>query len=393
MARATCGIPSLTGVRGIAAVWVFLSHFYGFAALVLSAPALLRSVFLFNGFRGVNLFFLLSGFILMHVHADQFSRIRRHDLRQFFLARFFRVYPLNAAVLLAILVVVVLVPGYVATERSWTDPHFAYRAHNLSFPGLVQTLLLVQSWTVFKLGEWNIVSWTLSAEVLGYLLFPAMAWALMRERSASRCVLYAALSLVALTAILFAAHHANNNPTGTFGSIRMIFCFLAGIALHRAYQIAGDSWAPAGMPMTVAACLFLAMTWFVPVLPVLDVFGFAALILGLAYQRGPVDAMLSSKLAISLGRISFSFYLVHFMIIKLVSYFAGEWLSMQSLGVRIAGLCGVMLMCLVTGIVCYRLVEQPSQRLGRKVTSSYQAAIERRSKERELGLRLGATGD
>ncbi|NPD65515.1 acyltransferase [Lichenicola cladoniae] len=386
-------MPSLTGVRGIAAVWVFLSHFYGLAAWVLAAPSLLHSVFLFNGFRGVDLFFVLSGFILMHVHADQFSSIRRDDLRQFFLARFFRVYPLNTAMLLAMLVVVVLLPGYVATERSWTDPHAAYRAQNLSFPGFVQTLLLVQSWTVLKLGEWNIVSWTLSAEVLGYLLFPAMAWGLMRERSASRCVLYAVLSLVVLTAILFVAHHANNNPTGTFGSIRMIFCFLAGIALNRAYQIAGDRWVPAAVPMTVAACLFLLMTWFVPVLPVLDVFGFAALILGLAYQRGPIDAMLSSKLAISLGRISFSFYLVHFMIIKLVSWSAGEWLAMQSLSVRIAGLCGVVLMCLVAGIVCYRLVEQPSQRLGRKVTAGYRVTIERRGDRKRLALPLGAAGD
>lgn len=365
-------IPSLTGVRGVAAVWVFLTHFYRLAALALHAPALLHSVFLFNGFRGVDLFFVLSGFILMHVHAHQFRSIRYEDVRQFFITRFFRIYPLNTVVLLSVLAVAVLVPSYVAHNRNWTDPHYAYRADNLSPLGFIQTLLLVQSWTFLKLGEWNIVSWTLSAEVLGYLLFPAMAWALMCERSALRCVVYVASSLTALTVILFAAHHANNNPTGTFGSVRMIFCFLAGIALNRAYQLSSDRWALAATPLTVGASLFIAITWLKPVLPVLDVFGFAALVLGLAYQRGPVHALLSSRPAMFLGRISFSFYLVHFLLISFIAWTSGDWLAAQSLGICAAGLCGVALLCLGIGFVCYEFVERPSQRLGRRIVAARQ---------------------
>ena len=363
------GIPSLTGVRGVAAIWVFLTHFYGLAALVLHAPTLLHSVFLFNGFRGVDLFFVLSGFILMHVHADQFQSIRGSDLRHFFVTRFFRIYPLNTVVLLSVLAVVVLVPGYVAANRQWVDPRFAYRSHNLSWPGFVQTLLLVQSCTVLKLGEWNIVSWTLSAEVLGYLLFPLMAWTILREHSAIWCIAYGTISLTLLTILLFGAHHANNNPTGTFGSVRMIFCFATGIAMNRAYQLTSDRWMSAATPLTVAACVFIAVTWLKPVAPVLDAFGFAALILGLAYQRGPVDAMLASRPLLFLGRISFSFYLVHFLIISFVAWSVGDWLAAQPSGIRVAGLGGVIVLCVGAGLMCYELIEKPSQKLGRRLAA------------------------
>lgn len=81
-------IPSLTGVRGVAALWVFTTHFYGLAADMLHMPWLLHSLFLFNGFRGVDLFFVLSGFILMHVHEAQFRVPTWRVIRDFFYCPF-----------------------------------------------------------------------------------------------------------------------------------------------------------------------------------------------------------------------------------------------------------------------------------------------------------------
>lgn len=366
-------IPSLTGVRGVAAFWVFLTHLYGFAAHILNAPSLLRSSFLINGFRGVDLFFILSGFILMHVHARDFKTISQNALKRFFVTRFFRIYPLNTAILLALVPLVLLAPSYVAAERSFSDPHFAYRVHNLSAAGFVQTLLLAQSWTVLKLGEWNIVSWTLSAEVLGYILFPALAWGIIRESSWWRCIIYAVCSLLTLTVLLFLSHHANNNPTGTFGSVRMFFCFVAGICLYRCFQLAPEylaSWASA---ITWLAVVFIAITLFVPSAPVFDAFGFAALVFGLAYQRGPVNRMLESRLSSYLGKISFSFYLSHFLIINIVSWAAEDWLTTRGLAVKAAALLALLLLCLAVASVLYDWVERPSQRFGRYLVKSWES--------------------
>ncbi|MCE2566134.1 acyltransferase [Komagataeibacter sp. FNDCF1] len=360
-------IPSLTGVRGVAALWVFMTHFYGLAADMLHQPWMLNSLFLFNGFRGVDLFFVLSGFILMHVHEGQFVQLRWHVIRDFFIIRFFRVYPLNTFILLALVPLVLFAPGYVAMQRHYTDPAFAYRAHNLSVAGFVQTLLLVQTWTVLKLGEWNIVSWTLSAEVLGYILFPLLAMAAMRIASLRSAVAVCAASLVTLVAILFVCHHANNNPTGTFGAIRMFFCFTAGIVLYRVYNLAPAGTERHGAAITMGAVAFIALTLFFPVVPVCDVFGFTALIFGLAYQRGVINTFLSSAPVMWLGRISFSFYLAHYLIIGILSWAMGQWLrNLGSVGSMTATVA-IFALCLLVGVVCYHLIERPSQRLGRRV--------------------------
>ncbi|WP_130731351.1 acyltransferase [Komagataeibacter xylinus] len=360
-------IPSLTGVRGVAALWVFTTHFYGLAADILHMPWLLQSLFLFNGFRGVDLFFVLSGFILMHVHEAQFRMPTWRVIRDFFIVRFFRVYPLNTVVLLAIVPLVLFAPGYVAMQRAYTDPAFAYRAHNLSWPGFVQTLLLVQSWTVLKLGEWNIVSWTLSAEVLGYILFPMLAMMAMRITSVRSAVALCVASLAALVVILFAAHHANNNPTGTFGAIRMFFCFAAGVVLYRVYHLAPDSTERYAAALTLGAVGFIALTLFFPVVPVCDVFGFTALVFGLAYQRGVVNAVLASAPVVWLGRISFSFYLTHYLIIGILAWCMGPWLRQLDLAAGLVAVVAIFALCLLVGVVCYHLVERPSQRLGRRI--------------------------
>jgi len=360
-------IPSLTGVRGMAAIWVFMTHMYGFAAIVWHAPALRGCSFFTNGFRGVDLFFILSGFILMHVHADDFTGRRSGKLKEFYLTRFFRIYPLNTVVLLALVPLVLLEPSYVSMARAFSTPHYAYRAHNLSFPGFIQSLLLAQSWTVAKLGEWNIVSWTLSAEVLGYALFPALCWLVMRETSWARCAAYAFASLTVLTILLVLFHHANDNPTGTFGSVRMIFCFTAGLCLYRCHQLAPAAATNVASALTGLALLFIAATLFIRTAPVLDAFGFAALIFGLAYQRGPVNALLESRPAVFFGKLSFSFYLVHLLIIGIIFWSLGHWLVAQGLGLRIAAVLIIFPLCLLVAAVLYELVERPSQRFGRRM--------------------------
>lgn len=364
MSKGRGSIPSLTGVRGIAALWVFLTHFYGFTGRIFGIPSLMKSSFLFNGFRGVDLFFILSGFILMHVHAGDFGTISWPALKRFFILRFFRIYPLNTVILLALVPLVLLAPSYVAAQRAFTDPHFAYRVHNLSAAGFVQTLLLAQSWTILKLGEWNIVSWTLSAEVLGYALFPALAWMIVRESSWRRCIVYAVCSLLILTLLLFVSHHANNNPTGTFGSVRMFFCFSAGICLYRCYQLAPDSLARWATAITCAAVTFIALTLFFPPSPVFDSFGFAALVLGLAYQRGPINRLLETRPSLYLGKISFSFYLSHFLIIDIISWSASHWLMVQGLPTKCVALIAIILLCLGVASFLYHWVERPSQRFG-----------------------------
>jgi peptidoglycan/LPS O-acetylase OafA/YrhL len=186
-----------------------------------------------------------------------------------------------------------------------------------------------------------------------------------RVKSWRRCVGYGFTSLTILTVLLFAFGHANNDPTGTFGSVRMLFCFISGIALYRCYQLLPNLNGATASWITVLALIFIGITLFFPGAPVLDSFAFAALIFGLAYRSGPVNAALESRFAVFLGKISFSFYISHYLIIGITTWAIGHWLVEQDLGVRISSLLVLTAVCLGVAVLLYHGVERPSQRLGR----------------------------
>jgi peptidoglycan/LPS O-acetylase OafA/YrhL len=91
-------IRSLTGLRGYAALLVFISHMYenllksGFD---LPVPLLIQRLFLMGG-RQVDIFFVLSGFIMTLIYKDWFAPgVTAHSYWKFQSRRFARVYPLH----------------------------------------------------------------------------------------------------------------------------------------------------------------------------------------------------------------------------------------------------------------------------------------------------------
>jgi peptidoglycan/LPS O-acetylase OafA/YrhL len=360
-------IPSLTGIRGIAAAYVFLTHFQNVLAVYLERPEINANSFMYNGFRGVDLFFVLSGFILMHVHSRDFVRLRWPALRAFYILRFSRVYPLNAVVLFALLPIGLGMPNLVAWFRfnDGVDPQ--WHVHDFCAAGFMQELFLAQTWTILKLGEWNGPSWTLSAEVVGYALFPFVAQTLIRRRSPTACILSASCSLSLLTALLIAFGHANNNPTGSFGLVRLVFSFLTGMFLCRAFQLWHTRRWLVGTAITMISVLFIVLTLSFRQVNVLTIWGFSGLIWGLAYQQGPFNALAGSRMAMFMGRISFSFYLIHFIPLKLSLWLFETSTYRPSLTLRIVVLLALPLGCIAMATAMHRYVERPIQHLARRL--------------------------
>ncbi len=364
--RAGTAIPSLTGIRGVAAFYVCLTHAQIVLATYLNAPSVNQNSFMYNGFRGVDLFFVLSGFILMHTHEDDFVLIGRDAVWRFYVLRFFRVYPLNTLVLLALAPMALCLPGFVTWTRFRHGVPVPYHDHDFSVPGFVQSLFLAQTWSVIKPGQWNGPAWSLSAEVFGYALFPLLAWAASRCRSAGLALLGAALSLLLLTGALAGFGHATDNPTAGFGLVRMAFCFAAGILLQRCFRFWPDGGRRAAMLSVLSSgWILLCLTW--RPLNLFAVFGFCSLILALAYRRGPVDAVLASRPAVFLGRISFSFYLIHYMPLQLSLWAYGGRLAASPLWVRVACLLVVAAFCVAAAAALQRWFELPCQRLARRI--------------------------
>ena len=167
-------IPSLTGIRGVAAVWVVLFHLGGVCSSVFGIARLQAIPIVASGWSGVDMFFVLSGFVLMRSHSGEFEQLRAQSILRFTKIRIARVYPVSAVVLILIAMLTVD-HGFVSCYRQFHPGNFTRMA-------LLKTALLATRWFLpGPKGEWNEPVWSLSAEMLGYAAFPVLAWLLSRR--------------------------------------------------------------------------------------------------------------------------------------------------------------------------------------------------------------------
>src|SRR5580693_9914155 len=166
-------LPALTSLRFFAAFHVVIFHLL--ATQVVRGPdwfQKLSSV----GYVGVSFFFVLSGFILVYTYAG-----RNLSLKDFWRARFARIYPAYAFSLLF------TAPFFFFAVLKLDIPFFAWpKVHLKLASGLVITLL--QAWVPPAALTWNSVAWSLSVEAFFYLLFPFLILIFIR-RSKPRLLL------------------------------------------------------------------------------------------------------------------------------------------------------------------------------------------------------------
>ena len=98
-------LSNLTPLRGIAALLVAVFHFE--MAIARFVPAK-QTMFFEKSYLMVDLFFVMSGFIILHVYGDSFMQsITKINLRKFIVARFARIYPLHFFSLMLLVILVV----------------------------------------------------------------------------------------------------------------------------------------------------------------------------------------------------------------------------------------------------------------------------------------------
>lgn len=357
-------IASLTGLRGVAALWVLLYHVARFAPQV-GAPWVSELGLLQVGWVGVDLFFVLSGFILMWVHAAEFVQPSGPAVRRFAILRLARVYPVSLVVLGLIVLLVCADPGFVAWSR-------ARNPDNFSLAALVRTACLATRWFGSPGGDWNQPVWSLSVELVAYAAFPGLAW-MLAKRSAGTAILVAAASLGILAVFQMAAGIAGKNTIDQVSALmRMSCCFTAGAAACQARIVLADQaarFARVGA-LAVLGAIILALQSPTGLLwtPAL----FTALILALSFQTGEVDRWLSSAPVVLLGKISFPLYLAHLTpLLWMASHRAGRMGGMAATGL----LAAYIAFCLTAAWVLHRWVEQPVHRWARQASEPLQPGV------------------
>jgi peptidoglycan/LPS O-acetylase OafA/YrhL len=214
-------IKSLTSLRFFAAFWVVIYTYIH----ELNTPITLG---LFQkGYLGVDLFFILSGFILSYVYLEKFGE-GGFDYGQFITLRLARIYPLHLATLgfTLLLILAAAIKGVTldANVGNWA----ALPAH----------LTLTQAWGLAPSASFNHASWSISAEWFAYLSFPAVAAAAWPLRNRPVYAVLLAILLMIGTHLLFAAFAGFPLTHATFqwGALRIVPCFLFGSALYLAWR-------------------------------------------------------------------------------------------------------------------------------------------------------------
>ncbi|MBB5193666.1 peptidoglycan/LPS O-acetylase OafA/YrhL [Silvimonas terrae] len=155
-------IPEINGLRGLAIIAVVWHHIT--IALAFHPPLVLgvsTGLLLLNGWTGVNLFFMLSGFVLYLPYAAQKRQIRNTtDAWTFYKHRFFRLIPLYYLVC----VTAVVLSGHLAhADRGMLREAFAIAT--FTFPFHHATFVPASNWAL----------WSIGTEVLFSVLFPLLA--------------------------------------------------------------------------------------------------------------------------------------------------------------------------------------------------------------------------
>lgn len=385
-------LPTLTPLRGVAAVLVVLFH-----SQIFIYPLVDRHVSLLmeKGWLWVDFFFVLSGFILTHVYGEAFRwGVTRAAYWKYLRARFARVYPLHFFTLLWVVAVGALVlAGPIAAE--WNRGlRFILDIHTVP-----ACLLLVQALHFFPTAPMNTVSWSLSTEWWMYLLFPVLMPLLMGGRRASLLTAggWGASAFVAggrgrrwvwfvLVAGLYAGvkywlvpqfgmhlwqrQPATLNTINDFAFLRCAAGFGLGMLTYRWFTLGFlRRWLQRDLAFWAAfGAVILSLHFDVNELLTVALFPF--LIMAAGYNESAADRLLSTRAAQRLGDWSFSIYMVHMPIFFTYRGIApllgwpvpnGFFTVGPDYRVGWFGACIFLAVTLVVAALCYRWLEVPAR--------------------------------
>jgi peptidoglycan/LPS O-acetylase OafA/YrhL len=344
-------LPALTGIRTLLALSIVLFHF--------TPPHLgLLYPIINNGYVFVGVFFLISGYILTYNYADRAKTLVK---REFWLARFSRLYPVYLLVLLL---------SVTMLRDEWHA-----RSHFEFWQGLILTPLVLQGWSPSVATFWNTVAWTLSSEVVLYAAFPWLIRMRWPKRPRNLVLLLLTLWIVGLIPhslyLLLNPDHVVG-PVDRYSSTQWIrflkytplpyVCtFLSGVTLGKLQLsltlTSRQRLILSAVSLTAAAVFFYSVVQHTPYLlmhgglltPI-----FAALVLGLSGPH-PITSLFSWPPLLLIGESSYCLYLLHFNVFQLIhTYHIPERLHLVALEPWLSYVILILL-----SLVVFRFVEIP----------------------------------
>jgi peptidoglycan/LPS O-acetylase OafA/YrhL len=345
-------VAYLDGIRGIAVLLVLLYHAWAFHLLSLRVS---------GGYIGVDLFFVLSGYVITSLLQNKRTGTVGRRYLGFIRARFHRLYPALLAMLGSVLIVV------------WAGWH----PDAQQTPGEVTRwagIAAVQLSSPFLAADWrepHLVgpTWTLSVEWIFYAVWPFALWQLLRSRKPWQLVGACALVTYSLS-LLLPADVWWVLPPGRIAQILAGATFAVWLARpERAVTTTARSRSAAPTVLAILA-LIIVLTWSFRVSVGPAYYGYrqvgaplmtacAVTLLWGGVRSQPFAQLLGWRPLAAVGRASYSLYLVQYPWMFALGGSSGPTRSWSTCTLAMAGVAA-------SAYVSYRFFERPYLRRSSK---------------------------
>ncbi|WP_426479482.1 acyltransferase family protein [Chryseobacterium sp. CBSDS_008] len=290
-------VKSLTGLRGVVALWVAFFHFSFFR------NECIQNI-VGKGYVAVDIFFVLSAFLLTISYSEKFTNLNYNVIDVFYKKRINRIYPVYmvSVIFIALFLVKTSIAGFLINAtllQCFFNPDYLL----------------------------NVVYWSLSTEWVCYLIFPFMLWIVLHYKIRGEILIIA--SLVVRFALPYLPPHLYigseiplevgesprylDLPYGLVSLLRTVSSYFLGIgaALLPPFKIKKGN-----LVIYSILTLFISMLFvekgllFIPLL--------SAFIIKYLYEgrQNYLKVFLETKAVYFLGNISYSLYIIHYMVKK-----------------------------------------------------------------------------
>jgi peptidoglycan/LPS O-acetylase OafA/YrhL len=360
-------IPSLTGLRGIAACSVLFAHAMdsSFTYEPILHPFSARIAYF-----GMSLFFVLSGFVIHYNYADLFrAEPLRVALSRFFVARFARLYPLYAVVILCLL------PSIPVPFSKWV---------------VLSYLTMTQSWFNVEMAVAP-PAWSVSTEWFFYFAFIPLTMIVVALRKPVLIFIVFCIASIIGLSIAFALWRApitafaydwfwhgekvSSDPWGWsyyFSPYLRVLEFISGMLMAQAYRMRdAERLSRFILPVGLIWCGIIVMSCWLPAWTPLEnlvpnfifVPAIAPVMLHLCMYKSWLSRALSAPTMLFLGEISYSIYFWSFFIMTMLASMFDKAHPITILYFN-SGL-KVIVICALTVVMAYgsfSLIEVPARR-------------------------------
>ncbi|WP_118813743.1 acyltransferase family protein [Haemophilus haemolyticus] len=340
--------PEIDGLRAIAVISVIIYH--------------LNENWLPGGFLGVDIFFVISGFLITGIIITEIQQ-NSFSFKQFYTRRIKRIYP-------AFITVIALVSFIASAIFIYNDFNQLRKTIELATIFLSNFYLgLTQGYFDLSANENPVLHiWSLAVEEQYYLIFPLiliLAYKKFREIKVLFIITLILFFILLATSFIPANFYKEvlHQPNIYYLSNLRFPELLVGSLLAIYYNCSNNIQLSKLASNILAilstfllfSCLFLMRnnTVFIPGITLIIPCIFTALIIHTTSQNNIIKLCLSNKVMVFIGKISYSLYLYHWIFIALAYYITGEkQINNQSITI-------VTVLTIIFSVLSYYLIEQP----------------------------------